>query len=241
MATITTTKTSHSSSSSAVQSPPSTDRANADFRLCVVYSTFLPTNFCSKLPTVAILFSEIFNVNGNSTTFVQDWFPAVVLPRVWRVVKTFFQSWEIDESLLEPIESRFSDGSSDEIMRAVKDLLALSKPHSPTDELTFGRLKGVVKGAFEDDESLALNLAFTGVLAPLDCKALETSPTLWREIYPERITKMLAVANLVVEATRVCPTSTALIVDWNCGTASVCPRMSSSHCLLFEVYSTQTL
>jgi len=95
MATLTetseATKAIETASAPAIWSSPLTDCTKHEFRLRVVYCEYLPADFCNKLCTVPVPYSEILDIDGNTSTFVQDWFPSVILPRVWNVVANFFQ------------------------------------------------------------------------------------------------------------------------------------------------------
>lgn len=200
MATITeTSKPSETASAPATQSPVSSGRDKPKFRIRVIYCEFLPANFCSRLRTIPIQYSEILNVDGDSTTFVPNWVSSAVLPRVWTVVTNFFQSWQIDESAIESIKAPFTGRPANEITRAIKDCLCFADSDSPTDMLSMGALKDLVRSSHEERSSLTVNVAFTGVLHSVVRAALESSPTLWREIYPARIDSGADVNSMVDE------------------------------------------
>jgi hypothetical protein len=191
MATITetseATKTVETASAPVIQSSPLADRKKHEFRLRMVYCEYLPTDFCDKLRTVPVPYSEILNIDGNASTFVQDWFPSVILPRIWTVVTNFFRCWEIDESTIESLKEPFVDRPSNEIMKAIRNCLLITEPGNPTEPLYPGPLKELIKWAHSTETPLTINVAFTGALHSVIRNALESSPSLWREIYPARI------------------------------------------------------
>jgi hypothetical protein len=189
MATITETSNqpSETASAPAAKSSMPTDRKKHEFRVRVIYCEFLPEDFLDKLRTVPIPYSEILNTNGDSTTFVQDWLVTGVLPRVWPVVANFFRSWQIDESVVDSIKAPFADRSNDEIGKAIKDCLCFSELKSPTDMISVGALKKMVKQSYSEQSSLTVNLAFSGALHPIIRAAFQSSLTLWQEVNAARL------------------------------------------------------